>query len=158
MIPIIVGREVCVAECLTSHDWRNDAVECAWNQADIRAGLVCNGYWEVEVAQAGRYRFELRRWPREENRAIVAGIAGPLMPFTAEIQHGWGGGRALPLESARLRVGDRTWSQPIDEEQHAVVFDVDLVAGETQVQSTFFGADGRDLGAYYVYVERLSGR
>ncbi len=64
-----------------------------------------------------------------ENQAIVAGIAGPLMPFTAEIQHGWGGGRALPLESARLRVGDRTWSQPIDEEQHAVVFDVDLVAG-----------------------------
>jgi len=49
------------------------------------------------------------------------------------------------------------WNQPIDEEQHAVVFDVDLVAGETQVQTTFLGADGRDLGAYYVYVERLSG-
>lgn len=156
-IPITVGREVGIAECLTSHDWRNDPVECAWNQADVRAGLVCNGYWELDVAQTGRYRFELRRWPREENRAIGAGIAGPLMPFTAEIRHGWGGGRALPLESARLCVGDRTWNQPIDEEQHAVVFDVDLVAGETQVQSTFLGADGRDLGAYYVYVERLSG-
>jgi len=56
------------------------------------AGLVCNGYWEVDVAQSGRYRFELRRWPREEARAIAAGIAGPLKPFTSAIKDGWGGG------------------------------------------------------------------
>ncbi len=31
-----------------------------------------NGFWNVEVEQAGRYRFLLRRWPREADAAITA--------------------------------------------------------------------------------------
>ena len=154
-IPITLGREAGVSECLTAHDWRNDPVACAWNQADIRAGLVCNGYWEVEIAQAGRYCFELRRWPREEDRELTADIPGPLKPFTAEIANGWGGGSALPVTSARLRLGDRSWVQTTEPDQKAVVFEVELEAGETQVQSYFGLADGTELGAYYLYVTRV---
>jgi arylsulfatase A-like enzyme len=154
-IPIALGREVGVTECLTTHDWRNDPVACAWNQSDVRAGMVCNGYWEVDIACAGWYRFELRRWPREEDREMVAGIAGPLKPFSADIQHGWGGGRAVALTSGRLRVGDRTWDQPIGRDQKAVAFEVLCEAGETQVQSYLRGDAGDEIGAYYVYITRL---
>ncbi len=156
-IPITLGRTAGVTDCLTTHDWRNDPVACAWNQSDIRAELVCNGYWEVDIDLAGRYRFELRRWPREADLAIASGIAGPLKPFTAEIRHGWGGGRAIAMATARLRIGDRIWVQPVGPDQKTVDFDVDLDAGETQVQTYLTDADGQEWGAYYVYVTRIVG-
>ncbi|MGC9520320.1 MAG: arylsulfatase [Anaerolineae bacterium] len=154
-IPIPIGVEVGEAVRLTTHDWRNDPVDCAWNQAMIRAGHLCNGSWEIEVAEAGRYRFELRRWPCEEARALVEGIPGPLKPFRTEIKEGWGGGRALALQSASLRIGAYEARKPIGRDDQAVTFVVDLNAGEVQLATTLALEDGTEVGAYYVYVERL---
>jgi hypothetical protein len=155
-IPIPIGTCAGGTVRLNSHDWRNDPVACAWNQAQIRAGLVCNGYWEIEVAAAGRYRFELRRWPKEEERAISAGIPGPIKRFTAEIKDGWGGGRALSLVRATLLVAGHEETQPIPAESQSVFFEVDLEAGETRVQTYLYDGDGQSIGAYYVYVTRLT--
>ncbi|MCJ7549381.1 MAG: N-acetylgalactosamine-4-sulfatase, partial [Anaerolineae bacterium] len=124
-------------------------------QSDIRAGLVCNGYWEVDVAQPGRYRFELRRWPREEARAIAAGIEGPLKPFTSAIKDGWGGGRAMPLTRAGISVGGQELQAAISAEAEAAVFEVDLAAGETRLQTYLTSDAAEEVGAYYVYVELL---
>jgi arylsulfatase B len=158
-VPITLGREAGAVERLTTHDWRNDPVACAWNQAQIRAGMRCNGYWEIDVAEPGRYRFELRRWPREEERGIAAGIPGPLKPFRAEIKEGWGGGRALPLVRAAIRVsgdcGDREASKPIEADDAGVVFHLDLKAGEGRLQTYLHDPGGNAIGAYYVYAERL---
>ncbi len=154
-IPITLGRAAGETVVLTGHDWRNDPVVCPWNQSDIRAGLVCNGYWEVDVAQSGRYRLELRRWPREEARAIAAGIAGPLKPFTSAVKDGWGGGRAMPLTQAVISVGGQELQTPIPAEAEAAVFELDLVAGETRLQTTLHSDGGAQVGAYYVYVTLL---
>lgn len=43
-IPITLGK---VPVCLNTHDWRNEEGETAWSQGSIRAGKICNGYWEV---------------------------------------------------------------------------------------------------------------
>jgi hypothetical protein len=155
-IPIPIGCEETERVRLTTHDWRNDPVACAWNQSQIRAGLECNGYWEVDVARPGRYRFELRRWPREEALAIPAGIPGPLKPFRAEIKHGWGGGRAIPVVSAAIQVAGYEETKPVPPDAEHVEFIADLNAGETRLQTYLTCADGTVLGAYYVYVERLS--
>ena len=40
--------------------------------SEIRGSPVANGFWAVEIAQAGQYRFELRRWPREADLAMSA--------------------------------------------------------------------------------------
>jgi arylsulfatase A-like enzyme len=154
-IPIPIGCTETGTVLLTTHDWRNDPVACAWNQSQIRAGLECNGYWEIDVATSGRYRFELRRWPREEGRAIPAGIPGPLKPFRAEIKHGWGGGRAIPVISATLQVAGHEETRPVSPDAEHVAFLVDLSTGETRLQTYLTCADGTVLGAYYVYVERL---
>jgi arylsulfatase A-like enzyme len=154
-IPIPIGAEEATTVRLTTHDWRNDPVLCAWNQSLIRAGLECNGYWEIDVAVSGRYRFELRRWPREEDRAIVDGIPGELVPFR-DIKHGFGGGRAIPLARARIRVGDREQKKPIFKDDKYVEFVADLDAGETLLQTYLSDGKGSAIGAYYVYVERLS--
>jgi hypothetical protein len=157
-IPITVGQEAGTPERLTAHDWRNDPVVCPWNQSQIRAGLQCNGYWELEVAVKGRYRFELRRWPREEDLAVCAGIPGPLKPFRSEIRTGYGGGRAIPFSSAQIRVGGVVQEAAIETEDRYVAFTVDLGAGETRLQTALLPADGGPpVGAYYVYVARVTG-
>ena len=156
LIPIPVGTNEGETALLNSHDWRNDPVACAWNQAQIRAGLECNGYWEIDVAVSGRYRFELRRWPREEDRAIAEGIPGAWVSYR-DIKHGYGGGRAIPLVNAEIQVAGYSERQAIAPDAECVVFTADLAAGETLLQTYLYDAEGGSMGAYYVYVERLPG-
>jgi arylsulfatase A-like enzyme len=156
-IPIVLGGEIGEPVRLTTHDWRNDPVACAWNQSLIRQGMRCNGYWEVNVAEPGRYRFELRRWPREEDRGLIQGIPGPLKPFRAEIKDGWGGGRALSFSEARLTIAGQEMQQPVSRDDVYVAFELDLQAGEAELQTYLLDETGQAWGAYYVYVERVPG-
>jgi len=153
-IPITIGQQPSETVRLTTHDWRNDPVACAWNQALIRAGLECNGYWEIDIAAPGRYRFELRRWPREENRALVEGIPGELIPFH-RVRTEFGGGRAIPLVRAAIQVAHHHLEQPIPAHARSITFECDLAAGETRLQTYLTDANDTTIGAYYVYVDRV---
>ena len=153
-IPITVGADALETVVLNAHDWRNDPVECAWNQCQVRAGLEANGYWEIDVAAAGRYQFELRRWPREENRPLVEGIPGELVRYY-DLRDDYGGGRKISLVRATLRVAGNEQTRPIRETDKAIEFAVDLQAGETRLQTFLHANDGSAIGAYYVYVEQL---
>jgi arylsulfatase A-like enzyme len=151
-IPIPIGSPEEPSVRLNAHDWRNPDAACAWNQASVRAAMKCNGYWEIEVAQAGKYQFELRRWPKEEDRAIVDGIPGELLKY-GQIKNGYGGGVAVPVKTARLKVADIEQEAPVSETDKGIVFTADLNAGETLLQSWFIDDAGEDIGAYYVYVD-----
>ena len=55
----------------------------------------------MEIAQAGRYQFALRRWPPETQHAIDAGIEGDDVEWRREwvdedYWHWYTGGRASP--------------------------------------------------------------
>ena len=156
-IPITIGDAAVPAVMLSSHDWRNAACENVWNQCEVRAGLQYNGYWEIEVANAGTYRIELRRWPREEDRAISAGIAGPLVNYgTMSLESGYGGGTALAITEARLRVGAVEQRQHVAPDARSVIFTLELGAGPTHLHTYFSNDADLSLGAYYVYIERDS--
>lgn len=145
-IPLGAGPEDCTL--LTTHDWRNEHSECAWNQMQVREGMVCNGYWEVEVAVSGTYAFELRRWPREEDRALRDGIPGEIDWYT--------GGRAIPIERASIEIaGQRQEISVRGQDKHAH-FELELAAGPTHLLTRLVDAEGADLGAYYVYVSRTA--
>jgi hypothetical protein len=51
-------------------------VGCEWldvfidQQTQVMRGERKFGYWLLEVAEAGEYEFELRRWPKESNIAL----------------------------------------------------------------------------------------
>ena len=154
-IPITIGARESRTVLLNSQDWRNEPVLCAWNQSLVRAGLECNGYWEIDVAVSGRYRFELRHRPSEEDRAIVEGIPGELVSYR-DIKNGYGGGRAIPLVTARISVADYDQTRPIAPDDKGVIFTVELNAGETLLQTYLSDADGNSIGAYQVYVEHLA--
>ncbi|NQT86671.1 arylsulfatase [bacterium] len=144
--PIVVGSGREPVAAITGHDWHGEA--CPWSQGLVRQGVICNGFWVIDVAEAGRYAFELRRWPREENRAIVDGIDG-------EIEDWYTGGNALPLTHARIRVGGQEADGPIEPDARGVTFTLDLPAGETRMQTWLSDGADLELGAYYVYVERV---
>ncbi|MGB9595230.1 MAG: arylsulfatase, partial [Candidatus Poribacteria bacterium] len=105
--PIIIGTEHEKITRLTCHDWHGE--ECAWNQGQIRQGLQCNGFWVIEVVNSGEYSFELRRWCKEEDRAMTEGIPG-------EITDWYHGGKALDIKMAYIKIGDQEQTKVVDPE------------------------------------------
>ncbi len=132
---------------------------CAWNQAHVANGMAAFGYAEIEVARAGEYRFELRRWPRE----IEAPMAGvPSMtkrvdawlhdkPITAMLY----GDKfhALPVKRVQLKVGNQIHQSDVAESDVAKVFTFPLAAGPVRVETVMLDQEGKPLAeAYYVYI------
>ena len=143
----MLGTENEKESVLTTHDWHGE--QHAWNQGHVRQGLVCNGYWAIEIAEAGEYAFELRRWPKEEDKPLTAGIPGEIIDW-------YHGGNALNLKTARLRVGDQEATQSIDPEAEGVTFTFRLTAGEMQLRTFLTDDTGESIGAYYVYVTKVA--
>ncbi len=144
---VVIGNVVENPACLTACEWWDVFVD---QQSQVRRAVPRNGVWHLEVASAGDYEFELRRWPREAAAPIAAGVpAGP---------HAFGefpAGVALPIASARLRVGGHEATQPVAAGDVAVTFRVKLPAGKVELQTWFRDPGGRDIcGAYYVYARR----
>jgi len=139
---------------IIGHDAENPSrlSPCEWfdvfldQSAQVRRGERKNGVWHGEVAVAGDYEFELRRWPREADAAIPAGL--PAHPHT---DGEFPPGVALPVAKTRLRVGEFDESRAVHAAEKAVRVTVKLPAGRTQVQTWFYDGEGRELcRAYYV--------
>ena len=135
----IIGSDAQNPVCLTCHDWHGKSVP--WNQGSIRRGLKANGFWAVEIAKAGRYEFELRRWPLEINQPINAAIPG---------------GKAIRVSSARLKIGAVDQTVPGQAQDNFAKLTVQLNRGKTTMQTWFSDEQGNSRGAYYVYVKKLS--
>lgn len=138
---IVLGSDRENPSRLTSHDWHTDNGPVPWNQQAVLAGLKANGFWAVHLERAGRYRFELRRWPEE-----VA------LPMRAAPDRG----KALDIVEARIRIAAQSESTKVGPEDRAAVFTLSLPAGSTRLDTELIERDGTGRGAYFVYVERLA--
>ena len=70
---VIIGHDAENPMMITACEWLDVFID---QQGQIRRGDQKNGYWELDVAQSGRYEFELRRWPREANLPLGAAHNG----------------------------------------------------------------------------------
>lgn len=146
---IPIGDEHANPVRLTAHDWhgRNGV---PWNQQMIREGIRANGYWTLQVARTGTYRIELRRWPTEVDLPIDA-------PYHDAKPNRMGiPGAAIAAVKARLQVADFDQTIPVAAADKAAVFTVPLREGPVTLETWFLDADGKNRGAYYVYIERLA--
>jgi arylsulfatase len=146
--PISIGSDKENPVTLSAADWAN--VYCD-NMYDLRAGRNRNGPWHLRVEKDGTYEFELRRWPREADAAITAGV-----PVFKAVDGQLPAGKALPIARARLRLGDVDESKPVGANDKGITFTLKLKAGtRTKLQTWFYDVDGKELcGAYFAYVRR----
>ena len=164
---IIIGSVHENPTKLTAIDWLDVFVD---QQQQISYGARKNSYWCLEVENTGKYEIELRRWPKE----TIASITG--VPSTL-------GGRkakthALPITQASIyigglelrSIGDKNpygfegLTKKVDPNDTAIKFNVNLEKGPIYLHTFFHldegssnrGADQNLIGAYYVYVKKLS--
>jgi len=137
--PIVIGSDRENPARLTCHDWHSPAVP--WDQSMIRNGMRANGWWDVEIEREGMYRFELRRWPAELDKPIVAAVPGS---------------KAIPARRARISIDGMERMAAVEADQPAAAFEMPLKPARCRLQTWFFDEGGNELcGAYYVYVRRL---
>ncbi len=146
--PVSIGAPQENPVTLTAADWAN--VYCD-NMQNLRAGLNRNSQWHLLVEQAGEYEIELRRWPREADAPIAAGV-----PKFVAVAGEMPAGKALPIARARLKIGDRfDEARAVETHDKEITFTTTLPAGRTTMQSWFSDATGEELcGAYFAYVRR----
>jgi arylsulfatase A-like enzyme len=144
--PISIGAEQENPVTLSAADWAN--VYCD-NMKNLREGLNRNGPWHLLVEQDGSYEIELRRWPREADAAITAGV-----PEFQAVDGKLPPGKALPIVKMRLKLGEFDQSQPVSSGDKGVTFTLPLKAGTREKMQTWcYDAEGKELcGAYFAYV------
>ena len=116
----------------------------------MRTAARKNSYWHLQVEAAGKYTFELRRWPRESGLKLREACQAVQLT-DGELN----AGIALPIARARVLIGGRFYARPVEPDDQGIVFTVDLEPGPTLLHTWF--DDERDqpiCGAYYVYVTR----
>ncbi len=111
---IIIGSDKENPMMLSACEWHDVFVD---QQQQVRTGERKNSYWHLHVANAGTYRFELRRWPRESKLRLTE--VSPAVQLTDGYLEE---GLALPIARARLMI-ERQWhTQPVHPDDEAAVF------------------------------------
>jgi arylsulfatase len=154
---ITIGSDAENPTMLSPADWADVFLD---QSAQVREGVQINGPWNVQVDRAGDYEVRLRRWPEESHLALGANDPDRVMrtdvnPSPGNKTDQMVPTKALPIARARLKVGDQEQAIDVDPADQAVVFNLRLEPGRTQLQTWFYGPKGAELcGAYYVYVRR----
>ena len=125
---IVIGSEHENPAHITCHDWHGEVVP--WNQGMIKRAPQANGFWAIDVAKPGKYRFTLRQQPAQANFAIDA-------------------------VKARLAIAGIDVAKLIPTGASSVTFAVDLPAGKAKLQTWLTNESGKSRGAYFVEAERV---
>ena len=144
---IVLGADAENPVQLSPADWEDSFLD---QGAQVRSGLRRNGAWNIVVDRAGEYEIELRRWAREADTPLAAGL-----PSSQHADGTFPAGVALPVAQARVRIADFDQTRPVSPDTKQATFTARLPAGRAQLQTWFLDAEGNELcGAYYVYVRR----
>jgi arylsulfatase A-like enzyme len=130
-VRIGIGSDAEPVTLLHCHDWHPTAGgNSPWHQNHVRSGFMGNGYWQLNVEQAGSYEITLRRWPAQLDQSIEA-------------------------TAARIQVGTVTAQDDLDGDATHASFTLDLPAGPTRLQGWLTLPGGKERGAYFVSIRRL---
>ena len=128
-VPLVIGAAHSNPVTLNAHDWRGGK-PLPFSQEVVKRMPLMNGWWAVEVARAGTYRFTLRHQPAEAK---------------------------FPLRAvkARIAVGKQETSAAVRKGAAEVMLTLELKAGPTRLSTELEEAGGKKRGAFFVEVERI---
>jgi len=157
----VLGSAAAAEVELCAEDWYPTVGNCPWNQAAVAGGAAVLGRWPVRVAQAGTYRIEVRRWPREAD-APLAGIPAGRKTVDAYLRGQpvdgllYGGvPKALSVARVRLKTGSDAQEANVDGNDRAAVFTANLDAGSTDIEAALLDEAGKLLcGGFYVTIRK----
>lgn len=153
---IYLGHPEATSVRLTCHDWIAERLT-PWNQSHIRkaeAKPTHTGFWAVQVVTEGEYEVELRRWPREADRAITAALdAGKPVPGLSAFRET--PGKPFAAVKAELKLGGQTLTVPVKPGDKGATFRLRLKPGRDELWTRFIDVRGKHIGAYYAYVRKL---
>lgn len=145
-LPTHIGTRRTEPVLLSPAEWADVSFD---QSREVRAGVRKNGVWHVQIERAGRYDLSLCRWPREAG--LIIGDGAP--PHEGECGS-YPAGIAMPIASAEVAVGGRSWKREVKTGEREAVFTVDLPEGRAILQSFFRDPAGAELcGAYYLYAQ-----
>lgn len=145
---------------LTCHDIHaDDGLHPAWNQKQVRLNQNPNGFWIIDVKEKGTYSIELHRYPKESGvgfneivplgddvdggTSYPEGVAIDVCQSEIDIEHQQG-------MSLKKGLVDLT-----DEGETFSSFEIELEKGEQKLRTSLMDVDGNEVGAYYVYVQKM---
>jgi arylsulfatase A-like enzyme len=158
----IIGSPKAPEVALCAEDWFTTQGSCPWNQGAVALGSASFGKWPVRFAEAGTYRIELRRWPRELDapmdgtpvirKTVDAWLKGN--PVSTTLYNSIS--QALPVTKAQLRIGENVQEMKVEHGDKAAVFTMKVGAGMTDISTTLFDEGGKSLcSAFYVEIRKL---
>ncbi len=108
----------------------------------------------MDVKSVGEYTVELRRWPKEANRAIKADLeigadVPGIKPFRAAL------GKPFAAVKAHLKLGGKELTLPVKADDKSVTFKLKLEPGRDELWAKFTDAQGTPMGAFYAYVAKM---
>ncbi|MDF1824954.1 MAG: arylsulfatase [Verrucomicrobiales bacterium] len=145
---VVIGHEAENPMLLTACEWLDVFID---QQQQIRRADLKNSFWELDVAEAGKYEFELRRWPRDSDLGLREGVEAT--PVTDDVLLP---GKALDISSARIQIGNFKARKPVKKNSKFVKFTAHLNPGPKRLYTWFGDSNNQQIvGAYYVYVNRI---
>ncbi|MEX0320816.1 MAG: arylsulfatase [Puniceicoccaceae bacterium] len=139
---------------LSCFEWTkktNLKVNVTAQHRSVYPGGKINGSWMLDVVEPGRYRFDLRRYPKEADFAMTGAYPETKREFRTFPEC-----KALPVTEARIKIGEYDAQKPVTASDKFISFETTLAAGEIEMRTWLMDAAGEELcGAYYVDVEKL---
>jgi hypothetical protein len=129
-VSIDLGNPAQNPTVLCSQDWYMPQGNPPWNFGSIKKLPPVTGPWKVNVKREGPYRFTLRQLPPEAEAAVVA-------------------------VRARIEIAGQEQECPVEPGSKAVVFEMDLPVGKTDLVTYLYDDKGQAGGAYFTEVEAL---
>ncbi len=130
-VRISIGDPAEKRTSLCSQDWHMRSGNPPWNFNAIGKLPKVTGPWLVDVKREGRYRMTLRQWPAEADKPVVA-------------------------VRAKVEIAGQSKETPVSSGIKAVVFEMNLPVGPTELVTYLYDQKGEAGGAYFTDVEWLS--
>jgi len=115
---------------LCSQDWYMPTGNPPWHYGAINSLVRVTGPWYVDVKQAGRYRLTLRQFPAVANKSVIA-------------------------ERAKVKIAGQEMESKVESGTRGVVFEMDLPAGKTTLETWLYDKKDEAGGAYFTEVELM---
>jgi arylsulfatase len=152
IVPVIVGNPLSNPTTITSNNWVGADAD---NQkmVALAVGPPRGGTMHIFAESAGRYRFELSRWPFHLNRPMH--LEGPATTIGGNPLET---GKAIAVEKGCISVngGEPVVASRLSADAASVSVEAFLEAGESVLNAWFRDVQDKDLcGANYIKVYRL---